>query len=63
MWSKIKAFFAKEWKKVALITVLSVLTAILFFAAVDIESVLHLIGFIATVILTIFTFTKLFKKD
>lgn len=62
MWEKIKAFFVKEWKKVALIAVLAVLSTILFFAAVDIESVLHLVGFIATGILTIFTFTKLFKK-
>lgn len=61
MWEKIKSFFAKEWKKVALVAVLAILSAILFFAAVDIESVLHLIGFIATAILTIFTFTKLFK--
>lgn len=62
MFEKIKAFFAKEWKKIVLVAVLVILDAILFFAAVDIKSILHLIGFLATSILTIFTFTKLFKK-
>lgn len=62
MLEKIKNFFTKEWKKIILITVLVILDTILFFAAVDIKSILHLIGFVATSILTIFTFTKFFKK-
>lgn len=58
MLEKIKSFFKKHWKKVVLVTVLVTLDIILFFAAVDIKSILHLIGFLATTFLTIFALKK-----
>lgn len=58
MFSKLKDFIKNHWKKVVLVTVLVILDTVLFFAAVDIQSILHLIGFLATTALTIFTLKK-----